>query len=110
MCPAGINTITSRIRALLAERESTAPAASATNRAAPPAISSVDHPAHYGAASDPYEAIKVIEAWRLGFCLGNTVKYVSRAGKKGHALEDLRKARWYLTRAIEALEAGRPVT
>jgi hypothetical protein len=39
-------------------------------------------PAHYGGADNPYEAIKVIEAWKLGFCLGNTVKYISRAGKK----------------------------
>ena len=42
----------------------------------------VNHPQHYGCAENPYEAIKVIEAWDLGFCLGNTVKYISRAGKK----------------------------
>lgn len=64
----------------------------------------VDRPAHYGGASNPYEAIKVIEAWSLGFNLGNTVKYISRAGKKGEALEDLRKARWYLDREITNLE------
>jgi hypothetical protein len=64
----------------------------------------VDHPAHYGGADDPYEAIKVIEAWQLGFHLGNTVKYISRAGKKGDALEDLKKARWYLDRAIGQIE------
>ena len=46
-------------------------------------MSAVDHPSHYGGADNPYEAIKVIEAWQLGFCLGNTVKYISRAGKKG---------------------------
>lgn len=61
----------------------------------------VDHPAHYGGADNPYEAIKVIEAWKLGFHLGNTVKYISRAGQKGDALEDLRKAAWYLNREIE---------
>lgn len=61
----------------------------------------VNHPAHYGGADNPYEAIKVIEAWELGFNLGNAVKYVSRAGKKGDALEDLRKAAWYLQREIE---------
>ena len=60
----------------------------------------VDHPAHYGGEANPYEAIKVIEAWELGFNLGNTVKYISRAGKKGSALEDLKKARWYLDREI----------
>jgi hypothetical protein len=65
---------------------------------------SVDHPIHYGGAENPYEAIKVIEAWALGFCLGNTVKYISRAGKKGAALEDLKKAAWYLSREIENRE------
>lgn len=66
----------------------------------------VDHPAHYG-GDTVYEVIKVIEAWGLGFCLGNTVKYISRAGKKpmGSKLEDLRKARWYLDRELSKLEA-----
>ena len=59
----------------------------------------VDHPTHYGGDA-AYEAIKVIEAWRLGFCLGNTVKYIARADRKGVALEDLKKARWYLDREI----------
>jgi len=64
----------------------------------------VDHPEHYGGADNPYEAIKVVEAWGLCFHLGNVVKYVSRAGKKGDALEDLKKARWYLDRKIANLE------
>ena len=65
-----------------------------------------NHPAHYGGADNPYEAIKVIEAWGLGFCLGNTVKYISRAGKKDAAaeVEDLKKARWYLDREIQQRE------
>lgn len=67
----------------------------------------VNHPAHYGGADNPYEAIKVIEAWALGFSLGNAVKYISRAGKKGDRLEDLKKARWYLDREIQNAEAGR---
>ena len=67
--------------------------------------STVDHPKHYGGADNPYEAIKVIEAWDLGFCLGNVVKYLSRAGKKTKSpIEDLRKAAWYLNREIERLE------
>ncbi len=61
----------------------------------------VDHPRHYGGKDDPYEAIKVIEAWGLGFCLGNTVKYICRAEKKGVPLEDLKKAAWYLNREIQ---------
>jgi hypothetical protein len=64
----------------------------------------VNHPAHYGGADNPYEAIKVIEAWGLGFNLGNAVKYISRAGKKDAALVDLKKARWYLDREISNLE------
>lgn len=56
----------------------------------------IDHPPHYGGADNPYEAIKVIEAWSLGFSLGNAVKYIARAGKKDDRLEDLRKARWYV--------------
>ncbi len=64
----------------------------------------VEHPEHYGGADNPYEAIKVIEAWELGFHLGNVVKYLSRAGKKGDALDDLKKARWYLDRHIANLQ------
>lgn len=66
----------------------------------------VSHPKHYGGADNPYEAIKVIEAWSLGFCLGNTVKYLARAGKKDASkkLEDLQKAKWYLDREIENLK------
>ena len=58
----------------------------------------VNHPQHYGGADNPYEAIKVIEAWALGFCLGNTVKYIARAGKKDATIQDLKKALWYLDR------------
>jgi hypothetical protein len=63
----------------------------------------VNHPNHYGGANNPYEAIKVIEAWGLGFNLGNAVKYISRAGKKSGSStrEDLQKAAWYLNREIE---------
>jgi DNA-binding SARP family transcriptional activator len=63
----------------------------------------VEHPAHYGGKDDPYEAIKVIEAWGLGFHLGNALKYIRRAGRKGSRLEDLKKARWSLNSAVCAL-------
>lgn len=61
-------------------------------------------PDHYGGAGNPYEAIKVIEAWGLGFCLGNAVKYLCRAGKKQgeSACDDLEKAAWYVDREIKA--------
>ncbi len=62
---------------------------------------SVNHPTHYGGKENQYEAIKVIEAWELGFNLGNTIKYISRAGKKGNRKEDLQKALWYLEREIK---------
>ena len=62
---------------------------------------SVFHPKHYGGETSVYEAIKVIEAWDLGFNLGNVVKYIARLGKK---VEDLEKALWYLKREIERYE------
>ena len=66
----------------------------------------VNNPEHYGGATNIYEAIKVIEAWGLDFHLGNTVKYISRAGKKdtNKELQDLKKALWYLQRKIDNLE------
>ena len=67
-------------------------------------IEHVNHPSHYGDADNLYEAIKVIEAWDLGFHLGNAVKYISRAGKKGDQLEDLKKALWYLQREVDRCE------
>jgi hypothetical protein len=66
----------------------------------------VNHPDHYGGKEYVYEAIKVIRAWGLGFSLGNTVKYISRAGKKDpkKTIEDLEKAAWYLNEEIETLK------
>lgn len=69
------------------------------------AADQINHPSHYG-GDTVYEAIKVIVAWKLGFCLGNTVKYISRAGKKDPAktIEDLKKALFYLDYEIKMLE------
>lgn len=66
----------------------------------------VDHPAHYGGANNPYEVIKVIYAWGLdkSFNLGNAIKYIARHEQKGAALEDLKKARWYLDEQIKQME------
>lgn len=68
----------------------------------------MNHPPHYKAGG--IEAIDVIEAFGLGFCLGNTIKYLLRAGRKGvdgdrlaARIEDLKKARWYLDREISVL-------
>lgn len=68
----------------------------------------INNPSHY-AAGRKYETIEVIEDWDLSYRLGNSVKYISRAGRKDPAktVEDLKKARWYLDREIEALEGAR---
>ena len=63
----------------------------------------VDKPSHY-AEGRKYEPIDVIEDWELGMHLGNATKYISRAGRKGDELEDLKKARWYIDRRISLLE------
>ena len=68
--------------------------------------SKIDHPKHYG-GDEVYETIKVIEAWGLGFHLGNAVKYISRAGKKDDRLQDLLKARWYIEREIARMESNK---
>ena len=65
-------------------------------------MSKVDHPSHYRKDTG-FEAIDVIEAWGLGFNLGNAVKYISRNGKKDpdEYILDLEKARWYIDREIK---------
>ena len=65
------------------------------------ACDQVNHPQHYGGSDNIYEAIKVIEAHHLNFCLGNAIKYILRAGKKDDLLQDLRKAKFYLDREID---------
>lgn len=66
----------------------------------------VNHPQHYGGESNTYEVIKVIEALEMDFHLGNTFKYITRAGKKGSdkEIQDLEKALWYLQRKIDLLK------
>lgn len=64
----------------------------------------INHPSHY--TSGKIEVIDFIEDQKLGYHLGNAVKYISRAGKKDptKTVEDLRKAAWYINREIERLE------
>ncbi len=66
----------------------------------------VNHPSHYGGQNNPYEVIKVIRALGFNFSLGNTFKYIARAGKKDPRkyLEDLKKAAWYLNEEITHTE------
>lgn len=65
----------------------------------------IDHPPHYGGENNPYEVVKVCEAWGLDkdAYLFNVVKYIVRRNTKGDVLKDLRKAQWYLNRRIEQL-------
>ena len=69
----------------------------------------VNHPSHYGGQNNPYEVIKVCEAWDLDkdAYLFNVVKYVARAGKKDKLkeIEDLEKASFYLERKIKNLKS-----
>ena len=63
----------------------------------------IERPEHY--CFSDIEPISVIESWGLNFSLGNCLKYICRAGKKNaSALEDLKKAEWYLKREIARLE------
>jgi hypothetical protein len=71
----------------------------------------VNHPTHYGGAENPYEVIKVCEAWDLDkdAYLFNVIKYVARSGKKykEKELEDLEKALFYLTRRIDTYKQSK---
>lgn len=64
----------------------------------------VNHPSHY--TTGKIECIDFIKDKELGFCLGNAVKYIVRAGKKDpdKTVEDLQKAVWYLNREIADLK------
>ena len=64
----------------------------------------VNHPAHYTKHPSGVECITVVE--HMGFNLGNAIKYIWRADEKGNALEDLRKAAWYVQREIERRARG----
>lgn len=70
----------------------------------------VNRPSHY--ADSKIEVIDYIEDKNFGFCLGNAIKYISRAGKKADngrnaidkEIEDLQKAIWYINRRIYELK------
>jgi len=70
----------------------------------PESDDTVEHPPHYTRHPSGIECIEVTE--HMGFCLGNAVKYIWRADLKGSAIEDLRKAAWYIRREIEKREAA----
>lgn len=62
----------------------------------------INHPSHYTSHPSGVECIDVTEHY--GFCVGNAIKYLWRAGLKGDAIEDLKKARWYIDREIRRRE------
>ena len=62
----------------------------------------VNHPEHYTQHPSGVECIQITE--HMSFCLGNAVKYIWRADLKNDAIEDLRKARWYIEREIKRRE------
>lgn len=64
----------------------------------------VNHPAHYRGHPSGIECIQITE--HMGFNLGNAIKYVWRADLKNDAIEDLKKAAWYINREIERREQG----
>jgi hypothetical protein len=64
-----------------------------------PQFDAVNHPKHYTQHPSGVECITVTE--HMGFNLGNAMKYIWRADLKHDAIEDLRKAKWYLEREIE---------
>jgi hypothetical protein len=59
----------------------------------------VNHPPHYTNHPSGVECIQITET--MNFCLGNAVKYIWRADLKDDAIEDLKKAVWYVNREIE---------
>ena len=63
----------------------------------------VEHPSHY-VSGRKYEPKDVIRDWGLNFNLGSAVKYISRAGRKGDPIEDLRKAQQFIQFEIDALK------
>ena len=70
-----------------------------TNIVKPYGTDMVNHPPHYTAGG--IETIDFIEAKKLGYNLGNVVKYITRSDLKGDRLENLKKAQWYLNREIK---------
>lgn len=73
-------------------------------KAAKEAHDVVNHPKHYTDHPSGIECIQITE--HMNFCLGNAVKYIWRADLKYDAIEDLKKARWYLDREIAKRESG----
>ena len=59
----------------------------------------INHPPHYTSHPSGVECIQITE--HMGFNLGNAIKYIWRADEKGNAVEDLKKALWYVQRELQ---------
>lgn len=72
-------------------------------------IDAAVNPAHYRELGN-YSALHVVEKWGLNYHLGQTLKYIQRAGKKPETpeLQDLKKAAWYLARYIHLVDPSEP--
>ena len=68
----------------------------------------VNHPRHYNVNWKGEQAIETfdyIRSWKMDYPESNIIKYVTRHPYKGKSLQDLKKARWYLDRLIQEVEA-----
>lgn len=69
----------------------------------------VNRPAHYnfGGIEVIHFIKQVVNTYKnpyAGYCIGNVIKYSSRAMLKGKPSEDLKKAGYYLAEAIKVIE------
>ncbi len=76
-----------------------------TEKGKPVQVDVINHPSHYTFST--IEVLDAIEAWNLPYHLGNVVKYVARSAHKNKALEDLKKAKFYLDRFIKLVDEGK---
>ena len=67
----------------------------------------VNRPSHYNQYK--IEPIKVVEDWKLGYHLGNALKYIVRSPFKGNQKQDLKKAIWYIQRYIDEVISEEPL-
>lgn len=100
--PAHISLATGTVRGVDAATALRNVAANLSTVTAPEPELRAPHSEHYAAMS--LEPIDVIEAWGLGFNLGNVVKYIARP--KGQTVADLEKAVWYLQRELDRRRNG----
>jgi hypothetical protein len=81
---------------------------SAESPAAADDVDMIDHPPHYTKHPSGIECIQITE--HMGFNLGNAIKYLWRADLKGSAIDDLRKAQWYVSRELQKRELAQAGT